>query len=200
MASVEYVTRMSTPIDAVRDFVKDFDNWAPFLAGYESHEKISDIESIWTVRGDTPLLSRSAKIRVTITEWVDKEQVAFDLEGLTEPFRGRGEFRIGGPELIAESQGKATAGRGKPSLLARLFRMLGARLVRGAAKENLDWSGGSGDTCFSFELLLEPSGLMRAVINSAIEPLLAPAAELLAARIRQAVEGATGEGGNAAER
>ena len=90
MPSVAYTTEMSLLPDAIWAFVKDMDNWAPFMLGYQTHEKQSDEESLWTLRSDVGAMSRIAKFQVNITEWNGPEKVAFTLQGVNEPVKGSG--------------------------------------------------------------------------------------------------------------
>ena len=43
---------MRLPREAVWEFVKDMNNWAPFLTGYQKHEILDETDSIWTLKGD----------------------------------------------------------------------------------------------------------------------------------------------------
>ena len=48
MPEVEYTTTLSLSREAVWTFVKDMNNWAPFLTGYQSHQIIDETDSIRT--------------------------------------------------------------------------------------------------------------------------------------------------------
>src|SRR6478672_7164979 len=95
MPEVEYTTRMNLEPEAIWDFVKDMNNWAPFLTGYQKHEIVSDTESIWTLKGDVGMLVRSVTMRVLITEWNGPERVSFTLTGINEEMDGGGTFVMG---------------------------------------------------------------------------------------------------------
>lgn len=88
MEKVDYTTHVEIPLDVISDFIKDFSNWAPMVKGYQSHEMVDDKEAIWTIRGEFGPFSRLTKFHTSITEWVEKEQVAFELKGLNEPVTG----------------------------------------------------------------------------------------------------------------
>ena len=108
MPEVDYTAIIEVPRPTVWEFVRDMNNWAPFATGYQSHEVISDRESIWTVKGDVGPISRVTKFRVIITEWVEQEKVAFTVEGLNEPITGEGAITItdtesGGTEIHADA-------------------------------------------------------------------------------------------------
>lgn len=92
MPEVEHSVTVRAPVQTVFEFVKDFDNWAPFLIGYQSHEVVNDTDSIWTIKGDVGILSRTVKLEIHITEWVEGERVSFRLHGLTESVEGSGSF------------------------------------------------------------------------------------------------------------
>lgn len=94
MPTITYTTKMATPRGKVWPFVSDINNWAPLVRGYQSHEIISDRESIWTVRGEVGPISRITKVHINVTEWVDGEKVAFTLQGLNEPVSGEGAIII----------------------------------------------------------------------------------------------------------
>ncbi len=44
MAESEYSTTARLPLETIWDFVKEMDNWAPFLTGYQAHEKQSETD------------------------------------------------------------------------------------------------------------------------------------------------------------
>lgn len=85
---------MGAPRTRVWEFVRDMNNWAPFTRGYQSHELLSEFESLWTVRGDLGPISRVTKVQVLITEWVEGERVAFTVKGINEPLTGGGAIML----------------------------------------------------------------------------------------------------------
>ena len=95
MPEISYTTTMGAPRTEVWAFVRDVNNWAPFARGYQAHEVVDDRESVWTVKGDLGPISRVTKVRVTITEWIEGEKVAFTVVGLNEPISGEGAIRLG---------------------------------------------------------------------------------------------------------
>ena len=94
MESVNYTTTVDIPLDVMWEFIKEFDNWAPMIKGYESHEKIDEKKSVWMIRGEFGSFSRLTKFNNTITEWVEKEQVAFEMTGVNEPVTGGGRVAL----------------------------------------------------------------------------------------------------------
>lgn len=184
MAEVEYSTTAKLPIGAIWDFVQEMDNWAPWVVGYQSHEKQSATESIWILKGDVGVLARTVKFQVTVTEWSGPERVSFALRGLNEPMQGSGAFVM---EMCgAEGAPLPTAPRE-----SRLQRLLAAiarffyRLRHGRAERIArDGSGSAAaETRLSFRLRVDPGGPMAPMVNALMKPLLVPAAEDLANRI-----------------
>ena len=92
MPSVEHTAIVNAPLTVVWDYIKDMANWAPFLEGYQKHEEINDKESLWTLKGDIGILCRVVEMKITITEWVEQEKVAFKILGITEKATGGGIF------------------------------------------------------------------------------------------------------------
>jgi carbon monoxide dehydrogenase subunit G len=90
MQSVNYAKTVEIPFPVMWDFIKDFSNWAPMVKGYQSHEVINDKESIWVMKGEFASFSRITKFNTAITEWVEKEKVAFEMKGVNEPVTGYG--------------------------------------------------------------------------------------------------------------
>ena len=94
MAEAEYTTTTRIPIAAVWDFVQEMDNWGRFVTGYQKHEKQSDVDSTWTLKGDVGVLSRTLTFQVKILEWNGPSRVSFTLDGVNEPMHGEGTFSL----------------------------------------------------------------------------------------------------------
>ncbi len=203
MAEVEYSTTARLPISAIWDFVEDMDNWATFVTGYESHQKHSEKESVWVLRGDVGALSRRLEFRVRITEWAGPERVCFELEGLNEPMEGAGRFELSRYEEGRETGSEAAEEPASPArgswpkrLLAAiarfLFRLRHGRVERAATA---DAGPGEGMARLRFRLRLTPGGPMRPMVDAMIAPMLQPAAEDLANRIMATLEERRGRDG-----
>jgi carbon monoxide dehydrogenase subunit G len=91
---VEYATTARLPVQTIWEFVEEMDNWASFVVGYQSHEKQSDKDSTWVLKGDVGMLARTVKFAVRIDEWDGPSRVSFSLEGLNEPMKGSGTFLL----------------------------------------------------------------------------------------------------------
>jgi carbon monoxide dehydrogenase subunit G len=93
MPEVNYKNIVNAPMDEVWGFVSAIGKWAPFLKGYQKHEEINDKESIWTLKGDVGVLSRTVDVKVNITDWDEEgKKVEFTIEGINEKASGGGTF------------------------------------------------------------------------------------------------------------
>ena len=209
MADARYTTTTRVPPERVWDFVQDMDRWAPFVMGYQRHEKQSDTESTWTLKGDLGVMSRTLTFQVLITEWNGPSRVSFTLRGLNEPMTGEGAFTIeketpdaqagagrgGEPRSPLSHQDGREAAAGPPSsprppegTLARWLKTLARWLFQrfaGRVDREAPPSLASGEAAsrLTFELRIDPGGPMAPMVNAMIKPLLLPAAEQLADRI-----------------
>ena len=97
MQQVEYEKTTEIPLDVMWDFIKDFDNWAHLLNGYQGHHTLNDRESIWEVKGTIGKYRRQTKFHATITEWVQRQKVAFKVDGVNEVVNGFGNVELRTP-------------------------------------------------------------------------------------------------------
>ena len=188
MPEVEYTTSLSLPRETVWSFVKDMNNWAPFLTGYQRHEILSETDSIWTLKGDVGVLARVVKLKAHVTDWSGPDRVAFTLTGLNEPVEGGG-------ELVMREGEAAPAGAAivKRSLVRRFFDALARilfRLVNGRAPERAVRAAATagGGSRLTFTLRMEAGGPTGPLVNAMLAPALGPAAEDLANRIAAHLE------------
>ena len=206
MPEVEYTTKMALSRELVWEFVKDMNNWAPMLTGYQKHEIIDDKDSIWTLKGDVGILSRMVRLKAHVTEWSDRDRVAFTLEGQNEKVDGGGLLVM--EDVVADAPPpppppKRWFGRRFMDWLARKMfrRMHGEGPKRLAAP-----AGAEGGTRLTFTLRMEAGGPTGPLVNAMLGPALLPAAEDLANKIAAHLEkvhlgsGATSGSGSAAEK
>ncbi len=185
MAEVEYTTSARLPVEVIWDFVREIDNWAAMLTGYQSHEKESEDGSLWVLKGDVGAMTRTLKFRVHVSEWAGPERVVFQLEGLNEQMSGDGIF------FMAPFEDEESA----PALAPRrynLFQNIGLvitrfffRLFRGepTRARTVDAGPGKGMARLTFRLTMNPGGPMGPMISAMIKPAMVVAAEDLANRI-----------------
>jgi carbon monoxide dehydrogenase subunit G len=190
--AAEYSTSAKLPVEVIWDFVKEMDNWAAFVTGYQSHRKESETDSVWVLKGDVGVLARRLEFRVHIAEWAGPSRVRFELKGLNEPLEGSGSFELAPYE---EAGAAPTPAAAEPRRgLLRLFESLARfflRLFSGGKPERAASAGagpGAGMAKLSFRLELNPGGPMAPMVNALMKPVMLPAAEHLANSIMARLE------------
>lgn len=193
MAVAEYSTSTKLPIETIWNFVKEMDNWADLVTGYQSHEKQSDEDSTWVLKGDLGPMSRMLKLQVHITEWNGPTRVTFELKGINELMDGHGTFEMSSYEEEGEP-GAHVAPAERKNFILRLLEAIArffVRLLSGGAPEravSADAGPGAGMAKLTFKLELKPGGPMAPMIDSLIKPVILPAAEQLAGNIMARLE------------
>ena len=189
MPEARYTTTARLPVETVWDFVREMDNWAGFVAGYRSHEKETERDSRWVLKGDVGVLARTLEFRVHITEWNGPSRVAFELVGLNEPMQGGGVFEM---EPVAEGDTAAPSGASRNPLLRLLeaivrffLRLFRGRAERAAPSASAESAAGARLT---FVLRIDPGGPMAPMVSAMMKPAMLPAAEDLANRIMARLE------------
>ena len=191
MPEVEYTTVVNLPPEKVWDFVKDMNNWAPFLTGYQKHQILSDTDSIWTLKGDVGVLARTVELKAHITEWNGPERVSFTLSGINELVDGGGTLFMGPyTQAVADAapivKRRSFFGR----IVDAIFRFF-FRRVNGPAPERetraLPLPNGSASR-LQFVLRMDAGGPSGPLVNAMLGPALLPAAEDLANKIAAHLE------------
>ena len=188
MPEVEYSTRMHLAPEDIWEFVKDMNNWAPFLTGYQKHEILSETDSIWTLKGDVGVLSRMVQLKAHVTEWNGPAKVAFTLTGLNEQVDGGGTLVMGAVTADAPAPVKKRQGlwrRFVDAIFRRLFRMMHGG---GPARKELAPVAGRPTSQLTFTLRMEAGGPTGPLVNAMLAPALMPAAEDLANKIAAHLE------------
>lgn len=190
MPEVEYTTSMALPVAVVWEFVKDMNNWAPMLTGYQKHEIIDDKDSVWTLKGDVGILSRMVKLQAHITEWVDREKVAFTLTGLNEKVDGGGELIM--EEVKSEAPAEEPRKVKRPWFFRRFLNWFARRMFKrmhGEGPKRLEAPAGDGPKAkLTFTLRMDAGGPTGPLVNAMLGPALMPAAEDLANKIAAHLE------------
>jgi carbon monoxide dehydrogenase subunit G len=198
---VTYQTVLNLPVETVWDFVKDMDNWAPFVTGYREHEVDTDRHSIWTLKGDVGVLARTVKLDVQITVWDPCERVEFTLKGLNEAVEGGGTFILG---RVAGEEGDTGAGAPEPEARVGLvrrflnwfFRRLFRRKFGMTERKQLSAEDLTAQAShLSFTLRMNAGGVSAPLVNAMLGPALEPAAEELANKIAAHLERSAQENG-----
>ncbi len=188
MPEVEYTTTMALSRDLVWDFVKDMNNWAPMLTGYQTHEILDETDSLWTLKGDVGILSRVVKLRAHVTEWIDRERVTFTLTGLNEKVDGGGVLVMNDVEVDAPAPPKPKRRWFGRRLLDWFFRRMFRRKF-GAGPRRLEAPDGTAAGArLTFTLRMDAGGPTGPLVNAMLGPALLPAAEDLANKIASHLE------------
>lgn len=195
MPEVEYTTQVSRPREAVWDFVKDMNNWAPYLTGYQAHEILSETDSIWTLKGDVGVLARVVKLKAHVTEWNGPERVSFTLTGLNEQVDGDGTLEMdAAAEARHETLPPPNAAPARKGFFARLIEAIVRffyRRAHGPAPVRA-LPGAGPKSQLRFRLRMDAGGPTGPLVNAMLAPALLPAAEDLANKIAAHLEkGAT---------
>ncbi len=185
MPQVEYSTSMNIAPEKIWEFVKDMNNWAPFLTGYQKHVIENETDSVWTLKGDVGILSRRVELRAHVTEWNGPERVAFTLTGLNEAVDGGGTLTISKSTAVSPQLTPPKINFFR-RLLNAIFRFL-FRRMHGSGPKRLQ---ASGDTLsqLTFVLRMDAGGPSGPLVNAMLAPALLPAAEDLANKIAAHLE------------
>jgi carbon monoxide dehydrogenase subunit G len=187
MAETEYSTTAKLPVESIWNFVQEMDNWAEYMTGYQSHEKHSQTESTWILKGDVGVLARTLEFKVRITEWAGPKRVVFELEGVNEQMSGSGQFEMESfedPESALVAPESRTAGNPLSRALQALLRFFHGMIYgRAQRAETADAGPGAGMSRLTFSLRVDPGGPMAPMINAMMKPAMVVAAEDLANKI-----------------
>jgi carbon monoxide dehydrogenase subunit G len=199
MASHEHSIDTKLPIQCVWEFVREMDHWAPMLTGYQSHQKQSETESTWTLKGDVGVLARTLRFQVLVTEWAGPARVCFALKGLNEPMHGEGSFRMEarGANTTLEMHAVAASPRGLAWLWDRFVRLVFRRMRKPSAARAAE-PVRVATTRMTFALRIDPGGPMAPMIDALMRPAMAAAAEDLAQRIISHLEASDAAGSGTA--
>jgi carbon monoxide dehydrogenase subunit G len=189
MPEVEYTTRVGRPREAVWDFVKDMNNWAPYLTGYQTHEVLSEADSVWTLKGDVGVLARIVKLKAHVTEWNGPTRVSFTLTGLNEQVDGDGTLELEtSDEAVPATAAIAPVVRRSwfQRLLDSIARFFFRRAHGPAVERALPVAGPASQ--LKFRLRMDAGGPTGPLVNAMLGPALMPAAEDLANKIAAHLE------------
>ena len=190
MPEVTYQTTVHRSIDDTWTLVKDMDNWAPYLLGYQRHEVKSETDSIWTLKGDVGVLARTVNIDVHIDEWNGPELVRFTLKGIDEAVEGSGRFTI--VAANASTEAGALVQTTQKSTLQRLvdwlFNLFNPKAADTGARADA-YTGPSAE--LTFYLNINPLGPTAPIVSVVMGPWMEKCAEELATKIVNELEGDT---------
>ena len=183
MPEYTYEANLAVPITTIWDFVQDMDNWAPFVQGYQAHEKKSDRRSIWTLKGDVGVLKRTVQLDVNITEWDENARVEFTLGGIGEDVDGGGTF-------LLTPLSDRTALSVRPGAWTRFVTWMARLIGRAPARIEPENAGAK----LSFRLRMDAGGPMAPMINAMLAPAMGPATQALGEKIVAALDAGSAAG------
>ncbi|GAA0363740.1 CoxG family protein [Bacillus horti] len=94
MPSGTYTTTIPMPVHKVWSFVKDVNNWAPLVPGYQGHEQIDENTFNWTFKVDVGFFKREVQLQIKFTDWQELTKISYNLNGITDQFSGEGYFEF----------------------------------------------------------------------------------------------------------
>ena len=188
MPEAEYSTTARLPVAAIWGYVREMDNWAPFLRGYQSHEKQSDTDSTWVLKGDVGMVTRTVKFHVHIDEWGEPSRVRFTLKGVNEPMQGGGEFLLEPYEDASAAAAAPRRAEARPLRAPAALALSPRRTAAPSAPRARTPGPGAGMSRLSFRLRIKPGGPMGPMVDALMKPLMLPVAEELADRIMAELE------------
>ena len=177
MPSAEHSRVVEASLPEVWNFVRDMDHWAPLVIGYQRHEKRSERDSYWVLKGELGGLSRIAEFEVHIDEWDESGRVAFSLKGVNEPVTGLGSFHA-----VAIDAAPEPGARRPSTLIGRIVAFI-RWFRRSPPTPNM----AGVESLITFKLTLTASGRAGLVLNALLAPMMKPVAEDLANKIAQAI-------------
>lgn len=93
MPEVIHTVTVGASLAATWDFVKDMQNWAHLMPGYQGMRIVDKTSSEWKIKGDVGILSRLVTLDVRIQEWVEHDHVHFTFKCREEQLEAQGSLR-----------------------------------------------------------------------------------------------------------
>lgn len=218
MVSGAHTIQINANTSVVWDYLARFENWAPYVIGFQSMRAVDETTSRWMLRGDVGVLAREVELEVTVLDWQPGSQASFSITGITEQLSGTGSFAVvaepaqAAPdnavaEVATTSAEPTAAPEPKPGWWQRLVRRFALRMMARARAKGARVAGdedrpavavvpraepaaGDASTLLTFTLDVAPGGAMAPMVEMLMKPLLEPAAEDLSTQIRAHIEGA----------
>jgi carbon monoxide dehydrogenase subunit G len=90
MPTVTHSVEIDAPLPTTWAFVRDMQNWAELVPGFQEMASASDLDSVWKVRGDVGILTKLVTMDVHVDEWVEQSHVNFSMVCREEPLKANG--------------------------------------------------------------------------------------------------------------
>lgn len=92
MAEVRHQFVVKRDMDSVWRFAEDIKNFAGCLPGFKSCDVQSETSSLWMLSVKMGPFDKNLQLKCDVTEFTPGQQFKFDLTGVNEPVKGKGEF------------------------------------------------------------------------------------------------------------
>ena len=92
MAQASHSVQIPVGQDKVWSFVSKIEKWAILVPAYKAHKEIDAQTSIWTFEGSFKGLTKKIEMEIKIVEMNEPTNIKFEIKGLTDNFKGGGEF------------------------------------------------------------------------------------------------------------
>lgn len=105
MAQASHSVQIPVSQDQVWAFVSKIEKWAVLVPAYKEHKEIDAQTSHWTFEGNFKGLSKKVQLEIKIVEMNEPSTIKFEINGLSDNFKGGGEFtavpKDGGTNMTA---------------------------------------------------------------------------------------------------
>ena len=92
MAQASHSVQIPVSQDKVWGFVSKIEKWATLVPAYKEHKEVDAQTSNWTFEGSFKGLSKKIEMEIKIVEVNEPTNIKFELKGLSDNFKGGGEF------------------------------------------------------------------------------------------------------------
>ena len=93
MAQASHSVQIPVSQDQVWAFVSKIEKWAVLVPAYKEHVEIDAQTSHWTFEGNFKGLSKKVQLEIKIVEMNEPSTIKFEINGLSDNFKGGGEFK-----------------------------------------------------------------------------------------------------------
>lgn len=93
MAQASHSVQIPVSQDQVWAFVSKIEKWAVLVPAYKEHKEIDAQTSHWTFEGNFKGLSKKVQLEIKIVEMNEPSTIKFEINGLSDNFKGGGEFK-----------------------------------------------------------------------------------------------------------
>lgn len=94
MAAEKHQLTVALSKEDIWPFIQNMDHWATLIPDYLAHEMVSDNEVIWVFKVDLGFMKKPVKLNITIVDREEPTKISFNLEGLSDQFKGGGHFSL----------------------------------------------------------------------------------------------------------